>query len=369
MENRMSNQDLIISTSNTLDGYEIIRYLGIVNTHIVAGTGFFSDLAASFTDIFGGRSDTYQKQLQMINDEAIESLEMKAKRLGANAIIGISIDHDEISGKGMQMFMVSVYGTAVRANQFKQNEFETNNRKIVIEFDEMNREITKQKIVLKSQTIPNYFSQSEWEFILNNNVSEIAIDIVNTINYWQENINNRPIDYDDMENNWLTYFEKADCKYIKGVIYDSILKYPNLFTYFYNIINQLNICDYDKISAMLDSKDVFIRKQALMLLNPYKNTYEEEDIGRMNNITSKINLGFKIEAKYIEEKAIMSSKMKKKWVCICGRKNDIENEKCSECGRDIYGFTNNEINPLKALNIINERKNALISIFNQEKDI
>lgn len=80
--------------------------------NVVLGTNFFSDFAASFTDTFGGTSDTYQGKLDKIYNEVIEKLSKKTLAIGCNAIIGFKIDFDEISGKGVSMFMVNAVGTA-----------------------------------------------------------------------------------------------------------------------------------------------------------------------------------------------------------------------------------------------------------------
>mgnify|MGYP000373425860 CR=1 FL=1 len=77
------------------------------------GTNIFSDFAASFTDFFGGRSDSYRRKLEIIYGEASKALKQKALNLGANANLLVSeVDFDEISGKDKSMFMVSVSGTA-----------------------------------------------------------------------------------------------------------------------------------------------------------------------------------------------------------------------------------------------------------------
>jgi uncharacterized protein YbjQ (UPF0145 family) len=104
-----------IATTDTLQGWTITGYHGLVTTHVVAGTGFFSDFAAGMTDFFGGRSATYQRQMAAIEEEAFAALCQEAAARGANWVVGARIDFDEISGKGMQMFMVSAQGTAVRA--------------------------------------------------------------------------------------------------------------------------------------------------------------------------------------------------------------------------------------------------------------
>jgi uncharacterized protein YbjQ (UPF0145 family) len=105
------------TTTASIEGWEIRSYLGIVATHVVAGTGIGSDFLAGFSDFFGGRSGAYQNQLASLYDEALAQLGRKAIALGGNWLVGVHVDIDEISGKGMQMFMVTAVGTAVRADQ------------------------------------------------------------------------------------------------------------------------------------------------------------------------------------------------------------------------------------------------------------
>ena len=56
--------------------------------------------------------------------EAIKELSYKAKKLGANAVVGIKIDFDEISGQGKQMFMLCISGTAVNISKKTSNRYE-----------------------------------------------------------------------------------------------------------------------------------------------------------------------------------------------------------------------------------------------------
>jgi uncharacterized protein YbjQ (UPF0145 family) len=62
----------------------------------------------------GGRSATYEKELQRAREIALEELRQRAQDLGANAVVGIDIDY-EIMGKDNGMLMVSASGTAVVA--------------------------------------------------------------------------------------------------------------------------------------------------------------------------------------------------------------------------------------------------------------
>jgi len=106
---------MIITSTNDIKGYKITRYLGLVNVNVVLGANFFSDIFASFTDVFGGYSDTYQSKLDKIYGDALLKLMEKAENKRADALVGVSFDFDEISGKGVSMFMVTAYGTAVKA--------------------------------------------------------------------------------------------------------------------------------------------------------------------------------------------------------------------------------------------------------------
>ena len=103
---------LIVNTNN-ISHYTIKEYKGLVSANQVVGANFFADLFASITDFVGGNSGAYRESLDTLYRDVTKQLNEKAKRMGANAIVGFRIDFDEISGKGKSMFMVTGVGTAV----------------------------------------------------------------------------------------------------------------------------------------------------------------------------------------------------------------------------------------------------------------
>lgn len=111
---------MIITTTNNIENHSIKHYLGIVNANVVIGANLFSDFTASLSDVFGGRSGTYQNKLSLIYNEVMSELEVKANAMNADAVLGLHIDFDEVSGGGKSMFMVSASGTAV----LLENSFE-----------------------------------------------------------------------------------------------------------------------------------------------------------------------------------------------------------------------------------------------------
>lgn len=104
---------MIITTTPTLEGHQIKEYLGIATGEVIVGANIFKDLFAGIRDIVGGRAGAYESTLRDARREAFAELENEAKRLGANAVVGVDIDY-EVVGQGGSMLMVSVSGTAVR---------------------------------------------------------------------------------------------------------------------------------------------------------------------------------------------------------------------------------------------------------------
>ena len=104
---------MIITTTNTIEGRQIARYHGIVTGETVVGTNIFRDFLAGITDIVGGRSGGYEKELRQAKDMAIEEMSAEAGMLGAHAVIGVDLDYEHIGGGSKSMLMVTASGTAV----------------------------------------------------------------------------------------------------------------------------------------------------------------------------------------------------------------------------------------------------------------
>jgi uncharacterized protein YbjQ (UPF0145 family) len=101
---------MLLTTTSQISGTEITEYKGIVNGEVILGANVFRDILASIRDFIGGRSTAYEEVLKKAKEEALREMQQEAKKLGANAIIGIDIDYELI---GTGMLMVAVSGTAV----------------------------------------------------------------------------------------------------------------------------------------------------------------------------------------------------------------------------------------------------------------
>ena len=68
---------MIVTTTPSIEGQHIESYLGPISAHVVFGVNIFSDIAASWRDVFGGRSQTYQKQLHRLTAAALIDLDLR----------------------------------------------------------------------------------------------------------------------------------------------------------------------------------------------------------------------------------------------------------------------------------------------------
>ena len=102
---------MLITTTPSLDGKHITRYLGLVSGEAILGANIFRDLFAGIRDIVGGRSAAYEKELRSAKEIALREMQEQATALGANAVVGVDLDYETV-GNGT-MLMVSASGTAV----------------------------------------------------------------------------------------------------------------------------------------------------------------------------------------------------------------------------------------------------------------
>lgn len=103
---------MIVTTTPSIEGKSIVEYKGIVTGEAILGANIFKDLFAGIRDIVGGRSATYENELRTAKDIALREMQERAQALGANAIVGVDLDYENLGASG-GMLMVTASGTAV----------------------------------------------------------------------------------------------------------------------------------------------------------------------------------------------------------------------------------------------------------------
>ena len=116
------NLRLKLTTTNSIEGYRITETIDIIAAECAFGINIFRDLFASIRDVFGGRSGALQNVLRDAKDVCLNELRSEAKRKGGNAVIGVRLDYQEISGGGKSMLFLVATGTAVKVDKIDQEE-------------------------------------------------------------------------------------------------------------------------------------------------------------------------------------------------------------------------------------------------------
>ena len=101
---------MIVTKTNNIEGKQISNYLGIVTGETFIGANFVKDIFASVRDFVGGRRSSYEKVLFQAKETALQEMQNRAEKLGANAVIGVDLDFETINN----MIMVTASGTAVK---------------------------------------------------------------------------------------------------------------------------------------------------------------------------------------------------------------------------------------------------------------
>jgi uncharacterized protein YbjQ (UPF0145 family) len=100
----------LITTSNALEGYKIVKHLGVVRGITVRSRSLVGNFAGGLQSLFGGRLSVYVELCENARQEAYHLLIQHAQAIGANAIVAMRYDANEV----MQgITEVLAYGTAV----------------------------------------------------------------------------------------------------------------------------------------------------------------------------------------------------------------------------------------------------------------
>ena len=100
----------LITTSNTLEGYRIVKHLGLVRGITVRSRSLIGNIGGGFQSLFGGKLSIYVDLCEKTREEAYQYMIQHANERGANAIINMRYDANEVMA-GINE--VLAYGTAV----------------------------------------------------------------------------------------------------------------------------------------------------------------------------------------------------------------------------------------------------------------
>ena len=106
---------MILSTTDFIQGQDIQNYLGVVTAEVVYGSNAVRDFFAGIRDVLGGRTGAYERIFEKGQQDALKELESRARKMGADAVLGVHLKTDSINVDGHGVLMlITASGTAVQ---------------------------------------------------------------------------------------------------------------------------------------------------------------------------------------------------------------------------------------------------------------
>jgi uncharacterized protein YbjQ (UPF0145 family) len=323
----MSKEDILISTSDNYTSSEIKAQYGVVDSQIVVGANIFRDVFAGFRDLFGGETKGYKKDLDKMKKAALNSIKEKATDFGANAIISLRLDLDEVSGGGKSMFMINAYGTAVKLEEsaYKQEKVDLSPSEISIDDIEFYKQKNRTKNLI--QQSDNVASDVKFEAITKFDLwdKETTLNVLKNVEDAHYGLEELEENIDDIPSKHIEDFLQRHLSEIK-------LQYWNII---YNTLSNRNWCNDEVLLELLKHDNHIVRFRALRLSGITKDYYKKEDTSSLKRLATFLNSDFdpSVDTKQVD-KMIGNKEV---YTCPYCLRETKTNNKC-ECGNNKYGL-------------------------------
>jgi len=341
----MKKEDILITTSDNFTSSEIKVQYGVVDSQIVVGANIFRDAFSSFRDIFGGETKGYKKDIDKMKKAALDSIKEQAIDYGANAIISLRLDLDEVSGGGKSMFMFNAYGTAVKLEEsaYKQEQVDLSPSEISIDDIEFYKQKNRTKnLIRKSDDIA---SDVKFEAITKYNLwdQETTINVLKNVEDAHYGLEELEKNIDDIPSKHIETFLQEHLSKIK-------LQYWNII---YNALSNRNWFNDDFLLDLLNHDNHVVRFRALRLSGIKKDYYKQEDVSTLKRLANFLNNDFdtSVDKKQVD-KMIGNKQVYTCPYCL----RETEARGWCECDRNKFGL---KTTPDKIANNLVELSDAI----------
>ena len=354
----MAQENILITTSDNFTSSEIKAQYGVVDSQIVVGANLFRDVFSSFRDVFGGETKGYKKDIDKMKKAALDSIKEQAKDYGANAIISLRLDLDEVSGGGKSMFMLNAYGSAVELSQeaITNQEETTQNKKISIdEIDFFKTRKSLEKDVLEEEPQAIFAPRNNY------------LDKISEFDLWNKNVtekilNNNTLLPSHTRDDFQKHINNINPRILESYLEENLDQMKStLWVEICISLENNNWFNYDFLENYLKHENHIKRFRALQLCTIERDFYRKEEIQSLTSLAEIIKNEF--DENFPTE--VKSSMMTKKEVYVCPKcltENDMGTN-CS-CGANEYGLFPKDLTPTKISEELNSTANAIKKIIN-----
>ncbi|CAA9346865.1 MAG: hypothetical protein AVDCRST_MAG68-3979 [uncultured Gemmatimonadetes bacterium] len=357
-----------VTTTSSLEGWEVDSYLGPVSVHLVAGVGLFSDFFASFSDVFGGRSGAYGGELARLYSEAAEMLARKAKLLGANAVVGLRLDFDEISGGGRSMFMLNAVGTAVRVRRTVAAGAHADARADV-PADEMNVMMKRHSLLEELASGKVRLTPDTWLFAMEHRIAAFGDAALGSLLVLTPDATARRT----IESTAAQFFAAIEPEDAIPWLYLGLVRDKgdgpdhSLRGFCARTIHTLNLLDFGRVAALLRSGVPIERQMALQVATANPQSYGPAEIAALTALHRQIQEAFPPRWTSIHKAGFLGTAGRDAWQCPCGSQPRREDRHCAACQTDTYGLKISQADRDQVLAQIQARIGVLRVRFGEEQ--
>ena len=105
------NQALLVSTTETVAGYEVAEVLGIARGNVIRAKHIGTDVIASLRNLVGGEVREYTKLMAEAREQSMDRMMENARSMGADAVVTVRFQTAMVMAGSAEML---AYGTAVK---------------------------------------------------------------------------------------------------------------------------------------------------------------------------------------------------------------------------------------------------------------
>jgi uncharacterized protein YbjQ (UPF0145 family) len=354
----MKPRRILLSTTTLLEGWTIHEYLGPVSAEVVIGTSILTDFFSSWSDLFGLQSLAYQSKLDQIKSKALAGIEYKALRLGANAVLGLRVDHDEISAGGKSLLMVTAMGTAVRATGPARADGEDGTgRAGAVSSYELNTQRHRLRLIREAEAGRlNLVDPKVWAFVLDNQVEELAPYVMERVATVGREFAYSPADRDRAWSEFKQFFLRLAPESAAGHLYAALARSDAETEFALQVIREAGLLDVPRVMAMLHDENPLVRARGLQVVRADPPFYTAEDLPLLDALRRDISASLPPAAVSVKRGLLGEKEV---WSCICGEPVDAKASECHSCRRDRYGIPQGWLNPPAAVQLLTERIDLL----------
>lgn len=335
LQTSRKREAMLLTTTATLEGYAIEEYLGPVSVHRVLGSGFYTEFFSGWADFFGSYSRTQRSKLDEIEAATLQAIREEARRFRANAVVGLRVDFDEITGAGKSMIMVTAMGTAIRCRRLGSGSHDDSTVQRVTA-EQLHLERQKQHIIgTKPNTAAHPWSEDTWNFVLQHGVTELADRVI---------VQDATPEFGEsaMYANPRRYFQRIPPDVAAEALYDEIERGKH-WRFAVSMIVQLHLCSIPRVLRALEAAALEVRVAALSTLSAYAPSYERTDIALLRRLDEALDRAFPRAERLERAKRSMLGRggTEEVWRCW-GCETEETGNACGRCGRNDRGLGSND---------------------------